>query len=566
MAKFKQVLLARRGGDLWDTAERTAGVSGHHRLARAVGLLLAVVAVLVVGFGPDFSASPHRPPAEPGVVTQPSVAPQPSVRAGTALTVGAVPLWPVPGAVIRACRQAQARASFPVLCPARLPRASRGDLAWDSPSPLEVTRSPEDLVFGYSAEAAGLGPAQALALDGPDRFLHLVIGLATQGVPPGARRARLGGHWGMLAPASSVENYAGAYFANHVRFVWREHGVAYLATLHTFGAHATTALLGRIVAGLVPAGKLGVADQRLARAAVSPAPAALAANGTGVWVGTRGDNGDALNGQLVHIDPLTMRTDRRALIPPKGIRVAVGAGAVWALSYDVSADGQSLTPPQLTRIDPISARVTGHLALGPGEASAIAVAPGAVWVATIASDRHSSGTVLQIDPATLRVRTRAAVGRGPASLAIGDGSVWAVNAAANTVSRLDAGTGRVAATVPIGRHPFGIAVGRGAVWVANVDDGTVSRIDASSNRITATIQVGRAPYGVATDSRGVWVAMLGSGVLVRIDPQTNRLAERVDVHGDPLALATAGARLFATVNTDGLVLRLAVPANRPGSR
>jgi hypothetical protein len=79
-----------------------------------------------------------------------------------------------------------------------------------------------------------LGPPGHLALDRPDRFLHFVVGLATEGIPTGARRVRLGGRWGMLAPASAVDSYQGAYFANHVRFVWREHGVRYVEVRATW--------------------------------------------------------------------------------------------------------------------------------------------------------------------------------------------------------------------------------------------------------------------------------------------------------------------------------------------
>lgn len=467
-----------------------------------------------------------------------------------------VPLWPVPNRVLHACRAAQARASFVVLCPSRLPVATRALFPWEPLAALEVLRSPQALDFTYDAPVGGLGVSQTLALDRPERFLHLVVGLATEGVPPGARHAWLGGHWGMLAPASAVDSYQGPYFADHARFVWRGHGVRYVATLHTFGERATTALLGRIVASLVPAARLAPAKQPPYSVEVGSGPDALAADTAGVWAATRGTLAGDLNGRLIRLDSRLLRPSVWPVLSPKGIRVAVGQGAVWTLGYSVTPDGQNLTPPELARVDPGTGRVIDQVSLGPGEATGLAIGAGSVWVTMVGRDPPFRAFVIRVDPGTMRIRTRTPVGRGAASLAVSGRSVWVVNSASNTVSRLDTISSRLLSTLPVGRHPFAIAASSGSIWVSNTADGTVSRIDAHLNRVTATISVGRAPYGVASDSHDVWVAVLGADTVVRIDANNNRITGRDNVHGGPLAIATTGRLVYVTLNTNELILRI----------
>ena len=510
-------------------------------MVAAAGLVVAAVAVFGLS-SPQQKSKRTRP-------------------AGFALTGGTVPLWPVPFVVVQACRQAQSHASFVVLCPSRLPRATSAAPPWEPPSALQVTNSTDDLEFSYGAPAAGLGVAKTLALDQPDRFLHFVVGLATEGIPRGARRARLGGRVGMLAPASAVASYQGAYFGDHVRFVWREHGVLYVATVHTFGQQPTTKLLGQIVARLVPAAQLKAPQRPPDSALVGPSPTGVAIDANSVWVATAGVIASGLNGRLVRIDPVSLRASVRPSVRPKAVRVAVGDGAVWTVGYGVAPDGLSLTPPELARIDPRTGRVAARLSLGRGEGTGIAVGAGSIWVSMVGTDPRSLGRVLRVDPSAMRVVASRRVGRGPASLATDGQSIWVVNATANTVTRLNAITGRPTATVAVGHHPFDVAVGSGSVWISNVADGTISRIDPATNRVIATIPVGAAPYGVATDSRGVWVAVLGNGTVVRIDPQTNAVTGRENVPGDPLAIATDGHVLYVTLNNDGLVLRI-----RPATR
>src|SRR5919201_391047 len=115
------------------------------------------------------------------------------------VALASVRLTPVPGRVVARCRSIQRRARVPILCPTLVPRAFTG------------------------------------------------------GIPPGGHPATLGGKHGLLVPAREGSFYGnGLYWGNHVRFLWRERGVPYVATLHTFGELATERLLGRLVRSLRP--------------------------------------------------------------------------------------------------------------------------------------------------------------------------------------------------------------------------------------------------------------------------------------------------------------------------
>jgi len=178
-------------------------------------------------------------------------------------------LLPLPARVVGECRRAQARASFPILCPRRLPRPFVKSpvkfAAYVIPGPAGHT--PLGLGFGYGAPwEPDSGPDWRLHLwrNRPCCFLHFEVFRRASGrrqVPAGARRAILGGRRGLLKDAtswglgSSTGDYL--YFPNHTRFVWSEHGVDYVATLHRMGTlRETRALLARLIRELRPVADL----------------------------------------------------------------------------------------------------------------------------------------------------------------------------------------------------------------------------------------------------------------------------------------------------------------------
>jgi peptide/nickel transport system substrate-binding protein len=106
------------------------------------------------------------------------------------------------------------------------------------------------------------------------------------------------------------------------------------------------------------------------------------------------------------------------------------------------------------------------------------------------------------------------VGNGPAAVAVAPGAVWVANSHDATVSRIDPATNRVKTLIPVGEGPSGIAVtpGTGDVWVANELAGTLSRIDPTVDRPDKTVTVGDLPQGVAAGPGTTYVSVRGSSV------------------------------------------------------
>ena len=84
--------------------------------------------------------------------------------------------------------------------------------------------------------------------------------------------------------------------------------------------------------------------------------------------------------------------------------------------------------------------------------------------------------------------------------------MWVVDSLDETLVRIDPDTGSVTATIPVGRSPAGVAVGGGSVWVANSGDGTVTRIDPD-RQAHPTIAVGGSPQALTVAAGRVWVTV-----------------------------------------------------------
>jgi YVTN family beta-propeller protein len=476
-----------------------------------------------------------------------------------------VRLAPAPPNVVRACRRLQADVPFTVLCPMLLPRPLLG-WAGMPPPVLGVDRSGLTLDIGYGAHCCALHPGWRAHLwrNRPCCFLHFVIGrrerkgvYAAEWVPPEARPGVLGGIRGRLLPAGG-KRYQNLYFGNHVRFFFRRAGIDYVATLHTFGNRPATNLLGLLLAHLRPAGELDALARSprdgdttwTGRAGAQ----SIAVHAGGVWTA---NDGDALHGlntpptafmrpALVRIDPGTRRVLARIDVGSHPSSVAVAGGAVWVA-------GSPGNKGAVMRVDPRTNRVQAVIST-PRLPRALAADSDRLWVVTSAPP-HRRGTLARIHLARNRLEGKPIrLGRAPAGIALGRGSVWVTDALTHTLTRIDATTGRKIAAIRVGHNPHGIAYGAGSVWVANADDGTVSRVDAATDELAATVPAGRIPSGIAYGHGLVWVTNLGDGTLSRIDPATNRPAgPPIYLGGEPLAVATSREAVCVTSNTEGTV-------------
>ncbi len=483
-------------------------------------------------------------------------------------------LAPTPASVVERCQRVQAKARFRMLCPRVLPRALIGWPPGQPPPPLRAglvrespRRGPDGVDIGYGAPweiDPGGGQTAAkvrrhLWRNRPCCFLHFVI---QRGQPArGARPALLGGRHGRLLPASG-SYYAGPYFGNHVRFFFRERGVDYVATLHTFGNRETTALLGRLIAELRPVGALRAVTPPRRRTTVrigSAGPRAIVAAPGALWVLTRDQPVNSAapwagtRAAVLRLDPATGRV-RAGITVGGGVRgLAATEGAVWvAAARPVSATREEGV---VLRVDPKTKRVVARIRTGTWPA-ALAADDGGVWAVNTAPF-YKRGTLVRIDAARNRLEGPSIpLGRAPSGLAVGAGSVWVADALEGTVRRIDPVRRRIVATIRVGRQPYAVVCAAGSLWATNSDDGTVSRIDPATNRVVATIRVGRNPYGITTGGRSLWVANLGDGTVSRIETSSGRVVATIALGGDPVAIATAADGAWVARNSEGTLTRI----------
>jgi YVTN family beta-propeller protein len=477
-------------------------------------------------------------------------------------SAGLVRLAPPPARVLETCRRLQADVLFPVLCPTLLPYPLLG---WPGRATPVVGASQSgltlDIGYGGPWESEPIKPH--LWRNRPCCFLHFVVGArartggySARWVPATAERRVLGGIAGRLLPADGAR-FQDFYFGNHVRFFFRRKGVEYVATLHTFGNRPTTALLGLLLAHLVPVGELPPARRANVGETFRTGSAgaqSVALGASGIWTANGGDPVHAaelradsfVQSALVHLDPQTGRVRAKLAVGEQPAAVTVAAGSVWVAA---SQGNKGI----ILRVDPH----TDHVR---------AIARAGTWPQQLAADSRylwvvngapffRTATLTRIDLATGRPRGEPiSLGWATAGIAIGAGSVWIADALANTVTRIDRKSGRTLATIRVGRSPYGVAFGAGSVWVTNSDDGTVSRIDPATDDVVVTIRVGRNPFGVAYGRGRIWAANLGDGSVTRLDPRTNRPAgPPIELGGDPLSVAARRNTVCVTSNSDGTV-------------
>lgn len=205
------------------------------------------------------------------------------------------------------------------------------------------------------------------------------------------------------------------------------------------------------------------------------------------YVGAAGEGGlwaAGIYGSAGSVVRLDSRTGELVATIDLGTRevagaMAVGEGALWvAVQTDA---GKSLLYRIDTRSNQVAARIELDLAAG-----SIAVAEDAVWL-TISPYQAgeydpSLAAVMRVDPRTNRVGA-VVVLEGSSDLTLGGGYVWVTNREGNTVTQIDPRTNQVVGEpIVVGGEPASIDMGEGSVWIGNFADGTLSRIDLQAAR------------------------------------------------------------------------------------
>lgn len=162
---------------------------------------------------------------------------------------------------------------------------------------------------------------------------------------------------------------------------------------------------------------------------------------------------------------------------------------------------------------------------------------GAVWVTSPATHTVVKVSAAGVPVGRVAIADAATQTGTEIFVATGKDSVWASDTAAGTVVRIDPKTLKVRAVVKVGDAPWGLDTGKDAVWVAlhhGRDHGAVARIDAATNKVTTRIPLGsptQGPGHVAVDGDDVWVGVDSDKTVVRVSARTRRVVATVPVPG-----------------------------------
>jgi DNA-binding SARP family transcriptional activator len=169
-------------------------------------------------------------------------------------------------------------------------------------------------------------------------------------------------------------------------------------------------------------------------------------------------------------------------------------------------------------------------------------------------------SVAAVDTRSGKVVADVPIGGSPIALALGAGSVWAVDGDHSTVSRIDARTKERVPIGGLGSDVKELTFGFGSLWVAGGNDGTVMRVDPRDDGIQPVdLGSSEAVFSVRVGEGAVW-AMRGNDVL-RIDPRRNVADGRVRVKS-PLGIALGLGSLWVTT-LDERILRVDVRRLKP---
>ena len=236
---------------------------------------------------------------------------------------------------------------------------------------------------------------------------------------------------------------------------------------------------------------------------------------------------------------------RRALLVAAAALLAVAAGIALVMP-DGDPKAAAVRSNAVAEIDPSDGSLHGQASLD-GPPAAIAVAPGAIWVA---GDRD--GTVSRIDPESHTVRDTVQVGHGQSTLAADRGGVWVANRDDGTLKRISSATNEIVERVPA-VSPTGVCLLGGEVWVAGAAAGGVLRY-APATRRRRTVALGESPSALACGAGAVWA--VAGGRLMQIDPATGLTRRAGDVGAGVSALAVADSAVWAANPLTGIVSRV----------
>jgi len=235
---------------------------------------------------------------------------------------------------------------------------------------------------------------------------------------------------------------------------------------------------------------------------------------------------------------------------PDGAVVTRAFDAVWVASRP-SRDGKQV-PGELLRLDPTTLTVTGRVALGAGPCD-MAVAGGALWVA-----HDGEGSLFQVDPAAVTVTRRLKLGKEVTRLAVAAGALWATDLKAGDLWRVDPTTG-AAARQPSSRFrtPLPILAADSLLWVADMQNRVVAVDPATGSPSGASVGVGSGPRDLAWGEGSLWVLCYSMHAVQRIDPVRRVVTATIPLPRlDPDKLAFHAGALWVNDWSSGVLMRI----------
>jgi YVTN family beta-propeller protein len=257
--------------------------------------------------------------------------------------------------------------------------------------------------------------------------------------------------------------------------------------IQPFGAVASNGALWVTLSGEGKLAQVDPASNRvLGRVKVGASPFAVAAGAGSLWVA----NADA--GTVSRVSPVKRKVVKTIRVGFRPYDVAFGGGAVWVAN---------LSSGTVSRISPKTNRVVKTIRAGT-EPNGLVYAFGAVWV----GDRLGNA-LLEISPARNKVVARLALSK-PDWVTPDDSALW-VSEETGSIAKVDPASLTLLGRVAVGANPLHTAVVGGDLWVPNIDDSTISVVARGTAIVRDTFPGPAGAIAIAFAAGAAWVS--GSG-------------------------------------------------------
>jgi YVTN family beta-propeller protein len=246
-----------------------------------------------------------------------------------------------------------------------------------------------------------------------------------------------------------------------------------------------------------------------------------------------------------------------------GLVVLVVLAVVGVLAIVLGKGGSSNVvaipgPNTVSKIDIKSNRFAGTVDVGRTPTD-IAVGGGSVWA--LNSDDL---TMSRVDEKTIKASGGARAMSGPPTgIAYGAGSLWVTTqfgqsqpGQAGAVLRINPGEPGSGKRIEVGNGVSAITFGDGSVWAVNEITNTLIQIDPDADAVTATLHVGNNPKAVAAAGGAVWVANALDNSVWKIDEKTMKVVGKFTVGPSPTGLAIDGSNVWVASQTSNTVRKL----------